>query len=53
MLGGSGEKNGAEGDLSNEKLYTVFPSDFSILALVSTEKDLKEGFLVFKRKNGV
>lgn len=52
MLRGGGEKKGVEGDLSNEKLYTVFPSDFSILALVSTEKDLKEGFLVFKRKNG-
>lgn len=29
----------------------MFPSAFSILALVSTEKDLNEGFLVFKRKN--
>lgn len=32
-------------------LTGLLHSAFSILALVSTEKDLKEGFLVFKRKN--
>lgn len=57
MLGGRREKNGAEGGLSNEKFNRSPPlcsprlSAFSILALVSTEKDLNEGFLVFKRKN--